>query len=265
MSMRGAVHLPRPSHPSRRERRIERTQEIQVRTTHRRRKFLTRGGVVLGFLGAMVIYPIMGTITPYANAAEQLPGVVEGQAPTMSTAILGAGPQFESSDLPLPSVDDQSGTVLTANDIPVASALLPDCDPEFDSATTNGRLSADQLCDLWVAGEQLRPDAALALAALNEQFKTAFGTEICIADSYRSLSDQYATKASRGYLAASPGTSMHGEGLALDLCRTQATGVYYRWLANNAKTFGFWNPDWAKSSKYEPWHWEYLPGTGVYW
>ena len=265
VSMRGSVHLHRPAHPSRRERRIERTQEIQVRTTHRRRKVFTRGGVILGFLGAMVVYPVMGTITPYANAAEQLPGVVEGQAPTTATAILGAGPQFDSADLPLPSIDDQSGTVLTENDIPVASALLPNCDPEFDDNTSNGRLRSDQLCDLWVSGEQLRPDAALALAALNEQFKTAFGTNMCLADTYRSLSAQYATKATRGYLAASPGTSMHGEGLAVDLCRTQASGVYYRWLANNAETFGFWNPDWAKTSKYEPWHWEYKPGTGIYW
>lgn len=265
MSMRGVVHLPRPHLPSRRERRIEETQEIQVRTTHRRRKIFTRGGVLVGFLAAMVVYPVMGTIAPYASAAETLPGVTKGVAPTALTAVLGAGPQFESSDLPLPSVDDKSGVIVTEAELPAASNLLPGCDPEFDETTSNGRLSNDQLCDLWVSGERLRPDAALALAALNEEFHTQFGVNLCVSDTYRSLSDQYATKASRGYLAASPGTSMHGLGLAVDFCRTHASGVYYRWLANNAEIYGFWNPDWAKSSKYEPWHWEYKPGTGVYW
>ncbi|WP_228375087.1 M15 family metallopeptidase [Demequina iriomotensis] len=258
MSKRGAFHAPRSTQPSRRERRVEHTQEIQVRTSMRRRRLATRGGVLLGFLAAMVVYPVMGTIAPYANAAEQLPGVVKGESPTTATAILGAGPQFESSDLPLPTVDEQSGAILTSADVPVASSLLPDCDPNFDTNVANGQLTSDQLCSLWVAGESLRPDAALAFAALNERFKTEFGVDICISDTYRDLAGQYATKASRGYLAAAPGTSMHGLGLAVDLCRSHASGVYYSWFARNAATYGFWNPDWAKTSKYEPWHWEYM-------
>ncbi|GAA5519729.1 hypothetical protein Lsed01_02182 [Demequina sediminis] len=267
--MRGALHTPRSAHPSRhparhpsrKERRIEQTQEIQIRTTHLRRKIATRTGVLVGFVAAMVVYPVMGTIAPYANAAEQLPGVVVGESPTTATAILGAGPQFEASDLPLPTVDDQSGAVLTSADVPVASNLLPDCDPEFSGPMSNGQLSSDQLCNLWVSGEQMRPDAALALAALNERFKTEFGTDICIADTYRSISDQYSTKATRGYLAATPGTSMHGLGLAVDFCRSHASGVYLSWFKRNAATYGFWNPDWAKTSKYEPWHWEYQTFT----
>ncbi|WP_228373651.1 M15 family metallopeptidase [Demequina soli] len=259
--MRGALHAQRQPHPprrSRRERRIEHTQQLQVRTTRRRRQVATRGGVILGFLAAMVVYPVMGTIAPYANAAEAIPGVVKGEAPTTATAILGAGPQFASSDLPLPTVDDSSAAILTANDVPVVSNLLPDCDPDFDPNMVNGQLRSDQLCQLWVSGEYMRPDAAMALAALNEQFKTEFGTDICIASSYRSLSQQYSTKATRGYLAATPGTSMHGLGLAVDFCRTHASGVYYAWLSRNAGTYGFWNPDWAKTTKYEPWHWEYM-------
>lgn len=260
MSMRGALHAPHMPHLTRRSRkevRIERTQEIQVRTTHLRRKIVTRFGVLVGFVAAMVVYPVLGTIAPYANAAESLPGVVKGQAPTTAVAILGAGPQFESSELPLPSVDSASGVILTSADVPVASNLLPDCDPEYNASMSNGRLGGDQLCDLWVAGEQMRPDAALALAAMNEQFKTEFGTNICIADTYRSISAQYSTKATRGYMAATPGTSMHGLGLAVDFCRGHASGVYLTWFRNNASTYGFWNPDWARTSKYEPWHWEY--------
>jgi hypothetical protein len=36
------------------------------------------------------------------------------------------------------------------------------------------------------------------------------------------------------------------------------------WLSANGPTFGWTNPDWALrggSGPYEPWHWEYLPGT----
>ena len=33
------------------------------------------------------------------------------------------------------------------------------------------------------------------------------------------------------------------------------------WLEANAGKYGWENPDWAKSSKYEPWHWEYVEGS----
>ena len=255
--MRGGLHAPRRPHASRKAARIARTQEIHVRTTQMRRKLVTRAGVLLGFLGAMVVYPVMGTITPYANAAESLPGVVKGESPTTATAILGAPPQLESSDLPLPDVDDSAAAILTSADLPSASNLLPGCDPEVSGTYVNGQLTSDQLCELWVAGEQLRPDAALALAALNERFKAEFGTDMCISDTYRNLASQYATKATRGYLAATPGTSQHGLGLAVDLCSRHASGVYLNWMRINAGTYGFWNPDWARTTKYEPWHWEY--------
>ncbi|WP_062380275.1 M15 family metallopeptidase [Demequina pelophila] len=260
---------PHPARPgrSRRSRRQHHTQQVQARVSHRRRAALTRLGVMLGFVAAMVVYPVMGTVSPYANAAEQ---VEAAQAPVISaaastaTAILGAAPEFESSDLPLPTVDERAGTVLTSNELPIVSAALPDCDPEFEPATSNGRLTEDQLCDLWQEGEMLRNDAAIALAELNERFRAHFGVDICIADTYRSLSEQYRIKALRGYLAATPGTSMHGMGLAIDLCGAHARGVYYSWLSDNAGLYGYWNPDWAKGSKYEPWHWEFKSGTGDY-
>src|SRR6187431_1449772 len=83
--------------------RINRTTEIRIRSTHRRRKVMTRGGVLAGFVLAMVVYPVFGTITPYADAAEAIPGVVKGESPTTAAALLGSGPQLVSSDLPLPS------------------------------------------------------------------------------------------------------------------------------------------------------------------
>ena len=68
-------------------------------------------------------------------------------------------------------------------------------------------------------------------------------------------------------MAATPGKSVHGWGLAFDLCDGDDGGPPKAWLDANGATYGFENPDWAMSRKYEPWHWEYMPGTqalGVY-
>lgn len=242
--------------------RINRTTEIRIRSTHRRRKVLTRGGVLAGFILAMVVYPVFGTITPYADAAESLPGVVKGQSPTTAAALLGGGPQLLSSDLPLPD-DEALQPYLMSNPDDVAT-VIEDCDPSQPIVGANGRLSGDSLCPLWSGGQSLAAEAAAAATAMNENFRMVFGRNICIEDSYRSLQDQYATKASKGYLAATPGTSMHGWGLAIDLCSKDVGGETGNWIRANAAQYGWENPSWAKSSKYEPWHWEYAPLTGKY-
>lgn len=263
MSLRVPLDDTPTGHVSRKDARIERTQEHQVRTTHRRRKVLTRTGVLAGFVLAMVVYPVMGTITPYGNAAQALPDVVAGAAPSTARAILGGGPQLLSSDLPLPSIDDQASAILTSFEVP-ASTPLPNCISSAVSTGSNGRLAPSSLCDLWSPGEKLRADAAVALAALNEHYKSEFGHDLCLSDSYRSLSNQYATKRSRGYLAATPGTSMHGWGLAVDLCSDSSQGSSKAWLDENAAIYGWANPNWAKTSKYEPWHWEFTSAAATH-
>jgi LAS superfamily LD-carboxypeptidase LdcB len=63
------------------------------------------------------------------------------------------------------------------------------------------------------------------------------------------------------HLAATPGTSVHGWGLAVDLCggverfgTTQNT-----WLLAHAPAHGWSHPAWAAAggSRPEPWHFEY--------
>jgi hypothetical protein len=142
---------------------------------------------------------------------------------------------------------------------------LPGCDPDAPVEGTNGNLADHSLCELWQPGERLRPDAAVALSALNEAFRARFGRDLCLVDTYRSLSSQYSVKASRGYYAATPGRSMHGWGLAIDLC-SKETGnrEVYAWLWDNGAAYGWENPPWAQrggSGKYEPWHFEYRPGV----
>ena len=259
------AHAHVPEHRSRRVRRIQETQELQVRTTHRRRKALTRSGVLAGFLLAMVVYPIMGTIGPVADAAQAVPGVVAGESPSTARALLGDGPQLVESTLPLPDPDSAAVALAASAQFDI-SQYLPGCDPTLGWEGRNGRLTEDSLCSLG-GGESLRNDAAVAFAELNHRFKQEFGRDICLSDSYRTLSGQYATKASQGWLAATPGKSVHGWGLAIDLCRSDARGAPKAWLEENGRTWGWINPGWAKSSKWEPWHWEYEPGTdeiGVY-
>ncbi|AEG43154.1 M15 family metallopeptidase [Isoptericola variabilis] len=129
---------------------------------------------------------------------------------------------------------------------------------------SNGRIPTAALCELSFApGQTLRCDAAAQLERLDTAFQAAFGRHLEITDSYRSYSSQVATKASRGYLAAVPGYSNHGWGVAVDLGGgVQSFGTaQYEWLRANAPAFGWDNPDWARpgGKKPEAWHWEYTP------
>ncbi len=133
-----------------------------------------------------------------------------------------------------------------------------------DIAAGNGRIDRDDLCELW-SGEYLRSDAAVALARLNAEFVTEFGRDLCITDGYRSYSEQVSVRWRKPGLAARPGTSQHGWGLAVDLCKGEASAraKEHTWLEDNAPDFGWDNPDWARSGgsgPYEPWHWEYVAG-----
>ncbi len=128
----------------------------------------------------------------------------------------------------------------------------------------NGRIPAAALCELpFAPGQALRCDAAEQLERLDAAYKVRFGEHLEIVDSYRSYESQVATRATRGYLAAVPGYSNHGWGVAIDLGDgVQSFGTArYEWLRDNAPAFGWDNPDWARpgGSKPEAWHWEYTP------
>ncbi len=144
-------------------------------------------------------------------------------------------------------------------------AVLPGCDgvlPDGARSAANGKLPASALCTLWDGSEKLRADAAVAFAKLNVAYKQDFGKDICVTDSYRTLSEQYTVKSLRGGMAAAPGTSEHGWGLAVDLCGGRAVGgsAMFTWLRANAPRYGWDNPSWAQTRLYEPWHWEYVAG-----
>ncbi len=146
-------------------------------------------------------------------------------------------------------------------------SVLPGCSgvDSVPKSAQNGQLPTADLCTLWTPKHRLRADAAVALAKLNIAYKQHFGENICLTDSYRTLAVQERLKLTKPGLAAVPGTSEHGWGLAVDLCGGVETGVgaRYQWLRENAPDYGWDNPDWARaggSGPQEAWHWEYIAG-----
>lgn len=216
-------------------------------------------------LGSLAAATIAVPLTADADTDDRSPFDLE-TAPTgpSTLAVVQSGATAPSSSSAIAAAP-QERTVDVASRSTVSRDPLPECDVDAPVEGSNGQLADHSLCDLWQGGEQLRPDAAVALSALNEAFNARFGRNLCLVDSYRSLSSQYAVKASRGYLAATPGTSMHGWGLAIDLCSKETgSSEVYQWLWDNGPAYGWENPPWAQrggSGKYEPWHFEYRPGV----
>jgi len=154
---------------------------------------------------------------------------------------------------------------------PTGGALRVECGntiypPSYDGARAwggypNGLIPPSAMCPLGAAGHTLRCDAAAAYRAMSAAFAGAFGTPICITDSYRTYAGQVRLYGQKPALAAVPGTSNHGWGLAVDLCGgIERFGTQqYAWMKANAGRFGFLHPDWAEpgNGREEPWHWEY--------
>ena len=112
----------------------------------------------------------------------------------------------------------------------------------------NGRLPDEMLVDVG-GGHRLQPAAA---AAWQQMVAAAAqdGVNVTIGNAYRTFEAQVALvhekgRYSQGGLAADPGTSQHGWGLAVDVASGQD------WLAQHGREFGF------DTIPREPWHWQY--------
>lgn len=144
-----------------------------------------------------------------------------------------------------------------------ATAVSPTAHQGFGEwgGYANGRIPMTSLASIG-PGQHLRPDAAAAWTALQQAATADLGRPIGVTDSYRSYEAQVATKAAKGSLAATPGRSNHGWGLALDIVTGGWNGSAMRWLQANAHRFGWQHPDWARidGSKPEHWHWEFKGG-----
>lgn len=141
----------------------------------------------------------------------------------------------------------------------------------------NGEIPSDLLAKVDFGGYLLEKHAAVKFSALNKAFKEKFGKNFTISGPYRpfnvgnSIFDwDYFNKTGKGRkigtnggtAAAKPGTSKHGWGQAMDIggFGNGPGNVYFDWMEQNAKKYGWINPAWAKKpgAGYEPWHWEYI-------
>jgi hypothetical protein len=128
---------------------------------------------------------------------------------------------------------------------------------------SNGRIPVAALAHPRSAPSALfRPDAAAAFDQLNAAYRARFGASITVTDSYRDYPSQVRTKAEKGGLAARPGTSNHGWGLAADLGGgiNQFGTPQHEWFAQNGPRYGWDFPAWGRqggSGPIEPWHAEF--------
>ncbi|MFD6444608.1 D-alanyl-D-alanine carboxypeptidase family protein [Promicromonospora sp. NPDC060204] len=200
-------------------------------------------------------------------AAQRLANLLDESVPNALVEVRPAEPSDEPS-----ARKGQAGELLDAQEPggTLRDSLL-DVVSMFGESTleyANGRIPASVLCPLdFAPAHRLRCDAAERLSALNEEFEQEFGYPIPITDSYRPYVQQVAVAAAKPHLAAIPGTSNHGWGLAVDLGSPISGGAsaQYVWLRVHGPDYGWDNPSWARlgGSKPEPWHFEFFAAGSV--
>jgi GH24 family phage-related lysozyme (muramidase) len=126
-----------------------------------------------------------------------------------------------------------------------------------DKSGQNGMLPADRLASVGVGQHKAQPVAAEAFKAMRAA-AAADKVDLGITDSYRSYAAQVDVKRRKPNLAATPGKSNHGWGLAFDMSfGSNMNTPGYKWMVQNAAKFGFKGP---LQRPFEAWHWEYVGG-----
>lgn len=139
----------------------------------------------------------------------------------------------------------------------------------------NGKLGSGDLFIITLFNDNngrqmmLRDDAAISFTRLNDAFKKKFNKNIPVNDTYRTYDRQIserinAEKRGEPGLAAVPGTSKHGWGLAIDINSGGWDTEIVKWFKNTGSKYGWGQPSsWPYKSKsgqpQESWHWEYDP------
>ncbi|BAL86555.1 putative D-alanyl-D-alanine carboxypeptidase [Actinoplanes missouriensis 431] len=129
--------------------------------------------------------------------------------------------------------------------------------PEDLAAYGNGKIPEEALGQVGNTRHKLWAPAAQNLNRMIEDAKRE-GINIGITDSYRPYAEQVDLARrkglySQGGLAAKPGTSEHGWGMATDL---DLNAKALSWMRQHAKDYGF-----VENVARESWHWAYRPKT----
>jgi len=125
--------------------------------------------------------------------------------------------------------------------------------PRDLAAYGNGKVPRSALQEVGTTGHRLWAPASEALESLLAE-AARDGVRIGITDSYRSYEAQVDVAERKGLytqggLAAEPGTSPHGWGIAVDL---DLDAQAQSWMRTNGGRFGF-----VEDTPREPWHWVY--------
>lgn len=271
------VMSPEPGAQTRRERR-EAEAAARPRTASQRivaavpltgtstppvRRWLPRAALLSALMGITIVLPLTGNVSPGNGTFVAGASAAESGLPATVDVLAGA-----TVDTAPPPALAASAAAATRAEIAASRSEtrdpLPGCDPSVRPDGANGQLKTEDLCTLWDGSQQLRGDAASSLAELNLAFKARFGRDLCVLDAYRTIESQRRLKATRGGMAATPGRSNHGWGLAVDFCGPETTGSGFTWIKENGAIYGWENPAWALSGgsgPHEPWHWEYTRGV----
>lgn len=167
--------------------------------------------------------------------------------------------------------------------LPIAPMHTPSC----LKGQENGKLTPELLVPCGLEAFTMVPPAARSMKALTAAAKAA-GFKPTATGVYRSYAAQVTlfrarysqtelagrpTKTWQGKtwwqrphtaMAATPGTSNHGWGLAADLAEKRTVGLvpvtasFVAWLCANAFTFGF-----SAEDQSEVWHWRYVAGDNI--
>jgi len=254
----GTAHLVSSRH------RPARGPEAPVRRAGRPSRLVVRLGVLGCLAGGTVIIPAVSQGAFAGPGTASYDALADSTLPSTVSALTGT----TLSALPPASLIAADGALLDRDAVSASRdedrSVLAGCDGSTRAPGQNGLLRTADLCTLWDGHTQLRADAAVSLAEFNQAFTARFGVDLCLSSGYRTLAQQRAVKAQKGGLAAAPGKSNHGWGLAVDLCQDQTSGAKWTWLNENGPAYGWQNPAWAQSGgsgPYEKWHWEYVKGV----
>lgn len=156
---------------------------------------------------------------------------------------------------------------------PPRTATYKGANQNFNGKTVeNGRIPSELISRAKKGGANkpiILKELVSSYDKMAEAFATKFPGKQIGAWGYRTYERQLSIKKEKPNLAAKPGTSNHGWGMAIDMHYFEQgrkepkslnySSEEYRWLNSNAIKFGWENPQWASQggSKEEPWHWEW--------
>ncbi|MGI9612712.1 MAG: M15 family metallopeptidase [Acidimicrobiales bacterium] len=175
-------------------------------------------------------------------------------APAAPTASIMSSPSI-TLDTPTPEPDPADARPALTPATPRSGGYPRLRPPDELVGYGNGRIPSSALAAVGDTGHRLYAPAATALNTLMAD-AAEDGVTVGITDSYRSYSAQENLADRKGLynqggLAARPGTSNHGWGMATDLRLDDAA---LAWMRENAARYGF-----VEDVPREPWHWTYRP------